>query len=169
MLRTKTLSSIKYITFCPFCYCVSQANGTKWTQATTNVPSSAQNWPCFLFLHLPVTGADKAPSFSKGSVCDSLSQSRFKQLPQPGRVPLSSSYIFTPLGGMCLWLSWVSLWDTHAHSCLCAGTICVITLWICYIDQKGLELGCVLILLMIQFFVLTLSSVSHVICIHLLF
>lgn len=57
--------------------------------------------------------------FSKGSACDSWIQSCLKQLPRPGSLPLSSSYIFTPLCGMCLWLSWVSVWDKQVLTAVC--------------------------------------------------
>lgn len=68
-------------------------------------------------------GLTRTLPFSKGSVCESWIQSCLKQLPQPGCVPLSSSYIFTPLRGMCLQLSWVSVWDKQVLKAVCLAGI----------------------------------------------
>lgn len=121
-LRMETLSSMWKVTFLWHNNILLSVHS-----ATVSLRLMAQNEPKppQMFHPVPRTGLAFCISicqwqgltwplcFSKGSVCDSLSQSRFKQLPQPGSVPLSSSYIFTPLGGRCLWLSWVSVWDTQ--------------------------------------------------------
>lgn len=81
-----------------------QINITKCTQPPTVFHPKPQTVLAFHVSTCQWQGLTRTLPYSKGSVCESLIQSCLKQLPQPGSVPLRSSYIFCP-NALCV--SWV--------------------------------------------------------------